>query len=244
MDCLCLICFLYQNEVYYLYVKKSQAKGIRSMYTTRKSLLKRLQKNDDISWEEFYRIYWPLVQAVGGKVGLPQDDCKDLMQEIMLDLFKGEKIMHYDASRGKFRTFFGVLIRHKASEMLRALARQSAVFNTDDLSPKDDSSLPQPTPGQNVEDTEDPFSKLFDEEYRKCLLAVALDELRNNVAPKTYTIFEMVVLQERPPKEVALHIGISRALIDAYCSRCRKALRRIIFEIRTDNPDFTIDVPL
>lgn len=214
------------------------------MYTTRKSLLKRLQKNDGISWEEFYRTYWPLVQNIGGKVGLPQDACKDLMQEIMLDLFKGEKIMHYDASRGKFRTFFGVLIRHKASEMLRDSARQSSVFSTDDSFQKDDSTLAQPNPDQIVEGAEDPFSKLFDEEYRKCLLAIALDELRNNVAPKTYTVFEMVVLQDRPPKEVALYFGMSRALIDAYCSRCRKALRRIIFEIRTDNPDFTIDIPL
>lgn len=206
--------------------------------------MKRLQKNDDISWEEFYRIYWPLVQTIGGKVGLPQDACKDLMQEIMLDLFRGEKLLHYDASRGKFRTFFGVLIRHKASEMLRGSARQSDVFNTDDSFQKDDSSLLQPNPDPNVAGVEDPFSRMFDEEYRKCLLAVALDELRNNVAPKTYAIFEMVVLQERPPREVALHLGISRALIDAYCSRCRKALRRIIFEIRTDNPDFTIDIPL
>ena len=214
------------------------------MYTTRKSLLKRLQKNDDISWEEFYRIYWPLVQAIGGKVGLPLDACKDLMQEIMLDLFKGEKLLHYDASRGKFRTFFGVLIRHKAAEMLQDFNRHSTVSGTDTSSSDGKSALSVLLQQPVVEDNDDPFSRLFDEEYLKCLLAVALDELRNNVAPKTYTIFEMVVLQERPPKEVALYLGISRALIDAYCSRCKKALRRIIFEIRINNPDFTIDIPL
>lgn len=237
-----------QNEVYYINLQvlncKTNDKGIRFMYTTRKSLLKRLQKNDDISWEEFYRIYWPLVQAIGGKVGLPQDACEDLMQEIMLDLFKGEKLLHYDASRGKFRTFFGVLIRHKAAEMLRDFNRHSVVSGTDASNSEERPALSALLQQPAVENDDDPFSRVFDEEYRKCLLSVALDELRNNVAPKTYTVFEMVVLQERPPKEVALYLGISRALIDAYCSRCKKALRRIIFEIRINNPDFTIDIPL
>lgn len=214
------------------------------MYTTRKSLLKRLQKNDDISWEEFYRIYWPLVHAIGKKAGLPQDICKDLMQEIMLDLFNGEKLLHYDSSRGKFRTFFGLLIRHKASEMLQKFKTYSSVSDSNGFRPDEDSALSKLLLHPDIETDDDPFSKMFDEEYRKTLLAVALDELRNKVAPKTYTVFEMVVLQERPPKDVALHLGISRALIDAYCSRCKKSLRSIILEIRINNPDFTIDIPL
>ena len=214
------------------------------MYTTRKSLLKRLQKNDDISWEEFYRIYWPLVHAIGKKAGLPQDIRKDLMQEIMLDLFNGEKLLHYDSSRGKFRTFFGLLIRHKASEMLQDFKTYSSVSDSNGSRSDEDSALSTLLLHPDIETDDDPFSQMFDEEYRKTLLAVALDELRNNVAPKTYAIFEMVILQERPPKDVARYLGISRALVDAYCSRCKKALRRIVSEIRTNNPDFTIDMPL
>lgn len=214
------------------------------MYTTRKSLLKRLQKNDDISWEEFYRIYWPLVHAIGKKAGLPQDICKDLMQEIMLDLFKGEKLLHYDSSRGKFRTFFGLLIRHKASEMLQDFKTYSSVSDSNRSRSDEDLALSTLLLHPDIETDDDPFSKMFDEEYRKTLLAVALDELRNNIAPKTYMVFEMVILQERPPRDVARYLGISRALVDAYCSRCKKALRRIVSEIRTNNPDFTIDITL
>ena len=71
-----------------------------------------------------------------------------------------------------------------------------------------------------------------------------MNELRNTVEPKTYAIFEMVVLQERPQKEVARHLGINRATIDVYCSRCRKTLRKIVSEIRVENPDFNLDMPL
>ena len=89
------------------------------MYTTKKTLLKRMQKCDEISWEEFFYIYWPLVDNLGQKYGLLRDDCKDLMQEVMLDLFKDGLLLRYDSSRGKFRTFLGVLVRHKVSDMLQ-----------------------------------------------------------------------------------------------------------------------------
>ena len=214
------------------------------MYTTRKTLLKRLQTFDDISWEEFYGIYWPLVLAIGRKLGMTQDVCKDLMQEIMFDLFKGEALLRYDSSRGKFRTFFGVLVRHKALAMLQDSARCSIAPGTDGSGQKDISEAAARMLSPEGHDENDPFQKMFDEEYRNCLLSIALNELRNNVEPRTYAIFEMVVLQERPAGEVALYLGISRATIDVYCSRCRKALRRIVSEIRTENPEFTTDIPI
>ena len=101
------------------------------MYTTKKTLLQRMQNCDEISWEEFYRIYWPLVLDIGRKLGMPQDNCADLMQEIMIDLFKGEPLLRYDPAKGKFRTYFGVLIRHKAAEMLRKSARFPSVPRSD-----------------------------------------------------------------------------------------------------------------
>ena len=214
------------------------------MYTTKKTLLKRMQNCDEISWEEFYRIYWGLVLCIGRKLGLAPDDCRDLMQEIMLDLFKEEVLLRYDASRGKFRTFFGTLVRNKAAKMLQDSACVPAHSQAGESGPghveKPGEALFHP----EREEGNDPFRKMFDEEYRNCLLSAAIDELRNNVEPKTFAIFEMVVLQERPPKEVALHLGISRSVIDVYCSRCRKTLRKIVSEIRSDNPDFNPDLPL
>lgn len=214
------------------------------MYTTKKSLLKRMQNCDEISWEEFYGIYRPLVLCIGRKLGMSQDDCRDLMQEIMLELFQGEALLRYDASKGRFRTFFGVLVRHKAAEMLRDSARLSS------LSPANGSGsghIPELTAtllAPDPPDENDPFQKLFDEEYRSCLLSTAINELRNSVEPKTFAIFEMVALQDRSPGEVSLHLGITRSTIDVYCSRCRKTLRKIVSEIRIDNPDFNPDLPI
>ena len=214
------------------------------MYTTKKTLLQRMQNCDEISWEEFYRIYWPLVLDIGRKLGISQDNCADLMQEIMIDLFNGEPLLRYDPAKGKFRTYFGVLVRHKAADMLQKSTRFSSVSASDPgRSSSFSDGLPTALIGDD-RDENDPFRKLFDEEYRKCLLSVAMNELRNTVEPKTYAIFEMVVLQDRPQKEVARYLGINRATIDVYCSRCRKTLRKIVSDIRIENPDFNLDLPL
>ena len=212
------------------------------MYTTRKTLLKRLQDCDDISWGEFYNLYWPFVFAIGKRLGMTPEDCKDLMQEVMIMLFNGQDILHYDKSKGKFRTYFGQIVCHKALKMLRASARASSFLVSD----QDASDEPHSNPNSLscVRDEKDPLQQLFDEEYSKHLLSLALNELRNRVDPETYDIFEMVVLQERSPKEVAKHLGVSRAVIDTYCSRCRKKLQKIISDIRIDNPEFTPELPL
>ena len=212
------------------------------MYTTKKTLLKRLQNCDDISWNEFYLFYWPFVLAIGQNLGMTPDECKDLMQEIMMTLFNGKEILRYDASKGKFRTYFGSIVRHKAIKMIRESARLSTcpgleAGNGPNAAPSAFAALSD-YPGEH-----DPFQRIFDEEYHKCLLSLALNELRKHVEPETYDIFEMVVMQERSPKDVARHLGIDRAVIDVYCSRCRKKLQKIVSEIRKENPEFNPELP-
>ena len=212
------------------------------MYTTKKTLIKRLQGCDDISWNEFYLFYWPFVSAIGQKLGMTQEDCKDLMQEIMIALFNGKEILRYDASKGSFRTYFGLIVRRKVIKMLRDAAR----FQRSPIPVPDAPDVVNPAPSDppDIPDENDPFQRVFDEEYNKYLLSLALNELRGRIQPSTYDIFEMVVIQKRPPKEVAKHLGVDRNIIDKYCSRCRISLQRIISEIRAENPEFNPELPL
>lgn len=210
------------------------------MYTTKKTLLKKIQNCDDISWEEFYRIYWPLVRSIGQTLSLQENDCKDLMQEVMVALFHGEALLRYDKKQGKFRTYLGSIVRNKAMEILRDSARFSGASSEDQAASKVRlRSLDLLNPEGN-----DPFQKIFDEEYSNYLLFLALDELRKCVAPETYDIFELVAIRKLSPKEVARQLGLDRAVVDVYCSRCRKRLRKIISELRIDNPEFNPDLPI
>ena len=202
-----------------------------------------MRKCDELSWEEFYHIYWPLVNSIGQRLGISKDHTMDLMQEIMFDLFKNDTLRHYDASKGKFRTFLGVLIRHKVSRMLQSPGHSLLSDTHASNGPVSSGLTNSSAMYLDSQEENDPFQKMFDEEYRNCLLSLALNELRNSVGSKTYAIFEMVVLQHRSPQDVARFLGISRAVIAVYCSRCRKKLRKIAAEIRTDNTDFNLGIP-
>lgn len=233
-----------------MYIKGKRSRSVRPpnqkpsghfpMYTTKKSLLKRMQNCDEVSWEEFHRIYWPLVHSIGQTLSLPEEDCQDLMQEVMVALFHGEALLRYDKKQGKFRTYLGSIVRHKTMEMLRASARLSDASDDD---PAEFDAWIRASAPSTAKET-DPFRKIFDEEYAKYLLALALDELRKRVAAETYDIFELVVLQKHPVKEVAKHLGIDQAIVSVYASRCRSRLRKIVSEIRADNPEFNPVLPL
>jgi RNA polymerase sigma factor (sigma-70 family) len=210
------------------------------MYTTRQTLLQKLRDSDDISWSEFYTLYWPFVFAIGTRLGMLPEDCKDLMQEIMLTLFNGQDIMHYDTSKGKFRTYFGQIVCHKALKMIQKAEKSSSA----PVQESKDIFQSEAKIQSEFRDGSDPFRKIFDEEYHNYLLTLALNELRARVEPETYDIFEMVVLQNRPPKDVAKHLGLNRNIIDKYCSRCRKSLSMIISEIRAETPEFNPDLPI
>lgn len=72
-------------------------------WTTRKSLIDRVIAGDEESWETFYIAYSRLIFAIGGRSGLDQDQCHDLVQEVMRSVFKSRSTFRYDEHIGRFR---------------------------------------------------------------------------------------------------------------------------------------------
>ena len=67
-------------------------------------------------------------------------------------------------------------------------------------------------------------------------------ELREKVDPETFDAFQMYVLQERQPKEVAGALSISESAVYVYKNRCVRHLRSIIDRCRNLDPDFAFDM--
>jgi len=55
----------------------------------------------------------------------------------------------------------------------------------------------------------------------------------------TFDAFQMYVLQQLEPAEVAQALGISVATVYVHKNRCVKHLKQIVSEIQTSDPDFT-----
>ena len=197
-------------------------------WTTRKSLIERVLDGDEESWDAFYAGYSRLVYAIGEKSGLSADDCEDLVQEVMRTIFNNKNRFRYDSSTGKFRAYFTGIVKHKVCDFYRK--------RDDRMLAMDEDEAPEAI---------DPVNRLDDvctEEWKNHILNVALMELREKVDPETFDAFQMYVLQERQPKEVAGALSISESAVYVYKNRCVRHLRSIIDRCRNLDPDFAFDM--
>ena len=195
-------------------------------WTTRKSLIERILDGDEESWGTFYATYSRLVYAIGERSGLSADDCEDLVQEVMRAIFNNKDRFRYDSATGKFRTYLTGIVKHKVYDFYRKRDGRIVAMNE-----------------EAVLEAAEPVDRLDDvctEEWKNHLLNVALMELREKVDPGTFDAFQMYVLQERQPREVADALSISESAVYVYKNRCVSHLRSIIDKYRNLDPEFCI----
>ena len=193
-------------------------------WTTRKSLIGRVLDGDEESWTTFYINYSRLIYAIGERSGLSADDCDDLVQETMRTIFNNRERFRYDSTAGKFRTYLTGIVKHKVCDHYRK--RDDRVVDAGD---------------DAVPETVDPLNRLDEacsQEWKNHILNLAVMELREKVAPETFDAFQMYVLQERTPQEVAGALAISESAVYVYKNRCVKHLRAIIENYRKNDPEF------
>lgn len=86
---------------------------------TQKTLLERVQNGDEISWDEFYRRYTPVIRAAGKGAGFNDAECGDLIQTVMLKFFSNARTFTYREGQVKFRTWFARIIRSSIVDQIR-----------------------------------------------------------------------------------------------------------------------------
>ena len=198
-------------------------------FTTRKSLLAKVRAGDEVSWAEFYVAYKPLILLCGQDCLLTPDENDELVQQVMSEIFRKDIVgkydpdhipddvmFHYDPTRGRFRHYLRGIIRNQALKIIQK--RKSFV------------ELDNPEQ-QHPEASVDVWNDLWDEEWKRHVLAMALTELKGHVQPETYMAFEMYAIQERPVQEVAGFLNLSIASIYTAKSRCVAALKEIISKL-------------
>ena len=132
--------------------------------TTRPSLLVRIRDlRDEIAWEEFARLYTPLIYRVARKSGLQDADASLVTQDVLITVSRTIHRFEYDCRNGSFRGWLKVVTRSRLIDFLRADGRHlqgsgdSSVIRILDEQP--DPSLPD----------------LSEREYRRSLFEWAAD---------------------------------------------------------------------
>ena len=108
--------------------------------TTRTTLLDRLDR-DETAWTEFFERYRDVIVDLGHFKGLSDDECDDLVQNVMIRFFhKVENGFKYDPTLARFRTFFSRLVKGCVYDLLRQRGKSGVPL--DGVAVEDDGDRP------------------------------------------------------------------------------------------------------
>ena len=188
-------------------------------YSTRRTLLNRIADGDEIAWQEFYDQYHRLIFSLGKRWNLPDHQCDDLVQQVMISIFQNKLTFKYRPELGRFRTFLTGITKN----ILMKLKMKN----------------PPPSTGDGGADAgfED-NDAVFNEEWRKYLLDAMLNDLRNTVDDSTFDAFQMYVLQGLRPEQIARALNISISTVYVHKKRCMEHLKHSRDQLKQVDPEF------
>jgi RNA polymerase sigma factor (sigma-70 family) len=195
-----------------------------SSIQTRSSLLNRLRTGDDTEgWQEFYRLYGKLVRDFATRAGLTETEAEEVVQETAISMARHLPEYRYDPKVCRFKTWLLNQASWRVKDQLKkrgdgapgapecAEAAPPIPSSEDTARTSTINRVPDPT-APNLD-------ALFEAEWRKNLLAAALERVKQKFSLKQFQIFDLVVLKEWPAARAAQSLGVS--LANVYVTRHR-----------------------
>jgi RNA polymerase sigma factor (sigma-70 family) len=189
---------------------------------TRPSLLVRLRDyQDHDAWAQFVDLYAPVVYGFLRKHGLQDADAADLTQACLYQIAARMDTLVYDPGRGTFRGWLFTVVRNK----LRDFRDQPHRLHQGSGDPEMHRLL-EVQPAPEAEDAD-----VWEQEYRRGLLAWGAEQVRLQVQETTWQAFWQSTAQGKPAAEVAEALGLSVAAVYLARSRVMARLRRLIRDV-------------
>ena len=189
------------------------------MQRTPKSLLLRIsQDGDRTAWPEFVTILVPAMTAWTRKlpVRLHDNDAEELIQNILVELWRMLPGFHYDESKS-FRRLLQKMLHDRSMDLLRQKYRQR---------------------GTSLDEVQHPehfdFPTLEHEEVRTRMLHQILEIVRAEFSEITWRAFWEHCIQGRAPREIAEELSISPGTVYVSKQRVLTLLRARFGEFLPD----------
>ncbi len=197
---------------------------------TRATLIQRLKNwQYQASWQEFFDTYWRLIHDVAVKRGLTASEAQDVVQETMISVAKHMPGFKYDPAIGSFKAWLLNMTRWRIADQLRRRQPQAEYQEVADAATAGES----PTEAGVLHALTD-LEKLWDEEWEKNLLEVAVDKARRRLDPKQYQIFDFYVNKEWKPERIAQAFAISVNQVYLAKHRVTEAIKQEVERLKKE----------
>jgi RNA polymerase sigma-70 factor (ECF subfamily) len=189
---------------------------------TRASLLIQLrEKENHGAWQEFVKLYGPIIYGFARKRGLQDADAADLMQDVMRSVSGAISRLEYDQKQGTFRGWLFTITRNKIFNFLSARRIRPQASG--------DSGTNQML---NAHPDENDGSETWEQEYQRRLAAMAMEQIRGEFEAKTWRAFELTAVQGIAAAEASQQIGLSPGAIYVAKSRVLARLKKAVDVLR------------
>jgi RNA polymerase sigma-70 factor, ECF subfamily len=184
--------------------------------STSVSLLERAKAQDAAAWDRIVDLYGPMVYGWCRREGLQEADALDVGQEVFRSVYSHLAGFRRDRPGDTFRGWLRTITRNKILDARRGRNRPVGGGEAVALL----AQLPATPPDPAEEDSE-----------RTAILRRAVELVRDDVEPRTWTAFWQVAIEERPVDEVAAALGISTNAVYLAKSRTLRRLNDLFGEI-------------
>ena len=190
-------------------------------WITKQTLIQRVQNQDDsTAWDDFVSYYKTFIEMVLNKSRISLNESDDLVQEILLKIWKGLPNYEYRKEQAKFRTWLSVLIRNTMLNFLDKKKRK----NPGKVELNDEVIL-------SVTETE--IEKVIEEEWVSHLTSLAMQAVTKVFSGQAVEVFKMS-LEGKGTKEIAETLDINEESVFVLRSRVKSRLKKEIRKLRDE----------
>jgi len=200
------------------------AQSADELIPTRATLIQRLKNwQDQASWQDFFDTYWNLIYGVALKGGLTPAEAEDVVQETLISVAKHMPTFKYDPSIGSFKGWLLNMTRWRIADQRRKRKHASL---------PEESGLDDLKIDELAGPSDPDIAEVWEAEWESNLLKAAIANIRRNLDPWQFQLFDFYVNKDWPPEKVASTFSVPVSQVYMAKHRVTEAIRQEVDRLR------------
>ena len=203
-------------------------------WLTRETLLNRVRRQQDgESWREFVYYYRGYVYHIASGMGLNHHDTEEVVQDVMLNLWKKLPKFQYDSNKGRFRGWLCTVTANQVK-----LLWQNKSRDLDRLTPHEREEMTRYL--RDLQTT--PNQEMAEQKWVTYVLTLAWSRVQKEFGTNEKAAFEMLSKGMRADK-VSGKLGIATSSVYVYKKRVTDRLKQEIVRLNVELDCFYREPP-
>jgi RNA polymerase sigma-70 factor (ECF subfamily) len=181
-------------------------------------------QGDQAAWEDFVRYYREFIHMVLNQMGLRSGDVDDLVQDILIQIWKSLPNHIYDKDRAQFRTWLSRLIRNQVRNHYRTTKRRDR---------KHAAMVETGEEDYIAVVTEPEVERIIQQEWEVHIIQLAIENIKQLFSERSIKAFSMSI-DGFDTTEIADHLGVKPNSVVKLKSRVKARLVKEIHRLRNE----------